>query len=350
MKKLLLILTGGTIGSMVNNDLHRDVYSKKTAPILIDILRKSRSAYCNQEIDVIPALNTLSENMTAEKWNVLIQILRESVKLDKYGGILISHGTDTLHFTAPLVDFLMAGTNIPVIFVAADKPLSDAASNGGKNFINGVELIMNRIVKDGAWVVYQNSDRKSYLHRGTHLLQCENRTSDFFSSEKKLYSVKNTDSVVNDYNSAEISQINSIGNLSESPLINSIGDFNNSVLWINPYAGINYGLYNIKGVKAVIHGLYHSETCSSESGNKGVISFVKKCRKNNIDFYITPCHKETYDYASTKKVIDAGAKTLYKMTDNSAYIKIMISVSLGLAGDKQEEFLNKEYADEFIYE
>ena len=52
MKKLLLLLTGGTICSFPDLEGHRSSDAKMAAPLLVETLRNSRSAYKNYEIDV----------------------------------------------------------------------------------------------------------------------------------------------------------------------------------------------------------------------------------------------------------------------------------------------------------
>ena len=84
MKKILFVLTGGTIGSFSDDTGHNAPDAEKAVPILMKGLRESDSPYREQEFEVTCPLITLSENMSVDKWNMLIASLRNDLleKLD----------------------------------------------------------------------------------------------------------------------------------------------------------------------------------------------------------------------------------------------------------------------------
>lgn len=345
MKKLLLLLTGGTICSFPDSEGHRSSDAKMAAPLLVETLRNSRSAYKNYEIDVETVSNVLSENMTVEVWNSLLEKLRLIVENtpQEYAGILIAHGTDTLAYTAPLLDYLMTGSRIPVMLVSAQKPLTDSDSNGGNNFVESVEWILNRRVQDGCWVVYRNMDGTTYLHRGSHLLQSGDYSNDFYSIDKKQ------EAPVFHVNADLLKEYTGL----EEPLImelNASSFLQDGILKIMPYVGINYANYSLKNVKSVMHGLYHSATAPVERGDSCVLSFINKCKKQEVPFYIFPCKADDYGYVTTKAMLDAGAKPLYGPSENAAYVKLLLSQSLGLTPDQQDAFMQIDIADEMVHQ
>ena len=82
--------------------------------------------------------NVLSENMTPEKWVNIAGKIKES--LDRGHGVVVSHGTDTMSYTASAMSFMFESQSAPVIFVGSqrspDRPSSDAYPNieGAINF------------------------------------------------------------------------------------------------------------------------------------------------------------------------------------------------------------------------
>ena len=52
-----------------------------------------------------------------------------------YDGVIITHGTDTLQYTAAFTGYIMAGAQIPIVLVSANYVLEDVRSNGVDNFI-----------------------------------------------------------------------------------------------------------------------------------------------------------------------------------------------------------------------
>ena len=74
--------------------------------------------------------------------------------LSGFDGILITHGSDTLSYTAAMAGWILDHLSIPVVLTAADKPLEHPQSNGWENFRAAVELI--RTGTPGVYVTYRN--------------------------------------------------------------------------------------------------------------------------------------------------------------------------------------------------
>ncbi len=306
--RILLIITGGTILSEKNenglNDLNID-----------DAVAKLISKY--EGIEVIAPINTLSENMTIDKWNKLITVLKEA-ELEKYDGVMLLHGTDTLHLTASLVGVLLECIGRPVMMVSAHRILSDPESNGVDNFDKSVALIewLNSRKMSGVYVVYRNMNGISYVHHATHLEECGDYSEDFFSKDMIEYSKLIEDESVGWFEMVSAGEI--------EPLT-SVGKLSDNILYIKPYVGINYDRYNLDGVKAVLHGMYHSSTVNTEGDSPtSALSLLRRCNARGIDFYIFPCKDGEYRYSSTKTLIDEGAKCLYGGTWEEAYVRLLI--------------------------
>ena len=338
MKKILLVMTGGTICSFKDSTGHNEADTVKAAPMLIDILRNSDSPVRDAEFDVIRPLNTLSENMSVEKWNILLDSLRET-KLTEYAGIIIAHGTDTIHFTAPLIAEVMKGCGIPIGFAASQRPLWDSEANGGSNFINTVEYIAlcnsegcseEAVSGDGSGVffIYRNSDGVSYFHRADELEKCKDFSDDFYSRGMKpidnmMVSCDDRDKdafrrSTADRNGVSKEQEESYGGNRQIPLYR-IERLLDTVLLIEPYVGINYDNYNIERVKHVLHLTYHSGTADSEK----LPGFIRKCIDAGVDFNLVPV-PEDYRYSSTYQLIEAGAVPIQGKTPGKAYAELIV--------------------------
>ena len=115
MKRVLLILTGGTICTSVTADGTRAVSAKAAAQLKINFLENC--AY-KEEVSMEESENfyVLSENMTIDIWNRLIDYLR-TIDFSAYDGIVIAHGTDTLAYSAAMFSYVLVSVNIPVFFV-----------------------------------------------------------------------------------------------------------------------------------------------------------------------------------------------------------------------------------------
>ena len=91
MKKILVILTGGTICSQENENGERSADAQNAKFRIVSDFRKSSSPYKDTDFDFTMPLNILSENMTIATWNTLLDTFREN-NFDDYKGIIILHG------------------------------------------------------------------------------------------------------------------------------------------------------------------------------------------------------------------------------------------------------------------
>src|SRR5439155_21259066 len=120
--------TGGTIASYVDyrtGAVHPAVTAEElifSVPELLEV--------CNIRARVIYSI--YSENLKPENWQ---RLAREAAKELESGaaGVVIPHGTDTLHFTTAALSFMLRDLTAPVVAVGAqrgsDRPSPDAATN-----------------------------------------------------------------------------------------------------------------------------------------------------------------------------------------------------------------------------
>ena len=326
MNKILLILTGGTICSYENADGKRATDAESAKYKIISEFRKSGSPFNGVEFDTVMPLDTLSENMTVQKLNILLDELRK-VESEKYKGIIILHGTDTLAYTASLLSLVMSEKNLPVCLVSSHSPVDCEGTNANINFKTAVELIMNGL-KPNVYAVYQNSDGKIYLHYGSHLLQCGNYSNDFFS--KDMIAVDDIEAVCAESQAFETGR----------NLLSEIKELNSKVLLINPYVGLDYNSVNLSGVSAVVHTTYHSQTVCVDGDTNSFAEFAKRCKKEGVSLILTPCDENTYSYISTASALENGVITVSGMTNEMAYVKTVVGCSLGIKGQELAEFLS----------
>ncbi len=352
---ILIILTGGTICSFADKAGKRDSDVERAHTLIERNFRASGSRYSSEEcvtFDKEKPLDILSENMTTGNWNILISKMR-TYDYSKYDGVIILHGTDTLAYTGALLSILMAGTKIPVFLVSSQLPPDDEKANGNANFRAAAELIINGI-EPNIYAVYRNTEtdglgetQRMYIHYCSHLLQCANRSENFYSPDM-----------------AEVSQENAVfeGKSSGGERMYLYHDFELSpcVLRIIPYVGIDYEHYCMKGVKAILHGTYHSSTMavtpykddeSKRYTSQAILSLKKRCDecKPPIPLFLEHCHRDAYNYISTGIILKCGAIPVWTMTSEMTYVKLLVGCALGYEGEKLNEFMNREINDEFVY-
>ena len=340
--EILLIMTGGTICSTENSVTHkRNTNADSAKRKITENFNKSSSGYAGTvTFDEYIPIDILSENMTTDRLNILVNFLRDKIHGHDYKGIVILHGTDTPAFTSSLLSLILCGIDVPVFIVTSHSPLDDSFTNGNDNFRMSVDLIMNGIAPN-VYFVYKNTDGKTYLHYGAHLEQCKSYSNDFHSRSAVL---------IDEHNPHE----KGIPFETDSMLIDKFGSLSGKVLRISPFVGIDYSVFSLDSVNAVVHETYHSQTACAEVSSvsknysdNSVLSLIKRCREKNIPFILSPCSAEAFKYESTSLLLKEGAIPVYGMTHEMAYIKTLLGISMGLSEKELSDFLNQSFNREF---
>ena len=170
-----IISTGGTIASKVDYRTGA-VTSQFTAEEIVGDVPEL-AEICN--VDACLLYNILSENMKVEHW---VKLAREVYKsLKKYEGVIVTHGTDTMAYTASALAFMLS-TPKPVVFVGAqrssDRPSSDAAMNLVCSALTATSDLGEVVVVMHA----TTSDDYCYIHRAVKVRKCHTSRRDAFKS------------------------------------------------------------------------------------------------------------------------------------------------------------------------
>ena len=145
-KHILLLTTGGTIASIEGGEglePHR-------SGVMDREIQQLRTYY---DITVRDVMCLDSSNIQPEQWR---QIAAEVFRCRQdYDGIVISHGTDTMAYTASAVTFMLPGIDRPVVFTGSQLPLLDVLSDGPDNLRTAFAMAAS-----GCSGVYLAFDRK----------------------------------------------------------------------------------------------------------------------------------------------------------------------------------------------
>ncbi len=145
--------TGAVIPAFSPGELYGSV------PELADI--------CNLETEKL--FGVFSENMGPEQYLVLAERVGEAIR-EGYAGVVVGHGTDTMHHTAAALSFMVQNPPVPVVMVgsqrSSDRPSSDAA----QNLINATWTAARGAIAEVMVCMFgPTSDRYNLLHRGTRV-------------------------------------------------------------------------------------------------------------------------------------------------------------------------------------
>ena len=124
MKKILLLTTGGTIASLPGGQ----GLEPRRSEVMELALDQLRGFY---DITVEDLMCLDSSNITPGEWQLIARRIFED--RTGYDGIVVSHGTDTMAYTASAVTFMLPDIDLPVVFTGSQLPLADMLSDGPAN-------------------------------------------------------------------------------------------------------------------------------------------------------------------------------------------------------------------------
>ena len=130
MKNILLIATGGTIASRpTQNGLAPQLCAE-------DILGcvPALAALCR--IDALQLMNIDSTNMSPDNWLRIAACVRE--RYAGYDGFVITHGTDTMAYTASALSYLIQDSSKPIVLTGSQKSIYDPETDARRNLFDAV--------------------------------------------------------------------------------------------------------------------------------------------------------------------------------------------------------------------
>ncbi|CAI9832402.1 Glutamyl-tRNA(Gln) amidotransferase subunit D [Nitrosopumilaceae archaeon] len=163
LPRLLLLSTGGTIASWVDyrTGAVRPALSAGELAALVPELADIA------DIEAESLLSEYSENINPGHW---VRMAGRIAECASYDGILVAHGTDTMHYTSAYLSFALSGFPRPVVLVGAqrssDRPSSDAATN-----LVGAARFITSAGRPGVWVAMHlgTGDDAIAVHAGTRV-------------------------------------------------------------------------------------------------------------------------------------------------------------------------------------
>jgi glutamyl-tRNA(Gln) amidotransferase subunit D len=316
LPRIALISTGGTIASKIDY---------RTGGVHAALSASELNAYVPElashaSIDPEVLLSEYSENLKPEHWTMMAKKIVEKVNSGKYHGIVVSHGTDTMHYTAAALSFALQGLPIPVILVGAqrssDRPSSDAALN-----LIGATVFAAKSEYAGVFVAMHSdtSDDVIACHIGTRVRKNHTSRRDAFESIDVIPVALVRNSVIEMQKSEIKLAKRSVGNLAAKP------KFDNRVILLKYHPGFDPKLieHAVKaGYRAIIlegTGLGHVSKDCFPALKKAVDSDLLVCMTSQCIW--GRVRMTVYD--TGRDLLEIGVVPLSDMISETAMVKAM---------------------------
>lgn len=128
MKHILLIATGGTIASLDAGSGLTPQLNSEDLMALVPELREL--CIC----DAVQLMNLDSTDISSEQWLEMARCVRENY--ERYDAFVITHGTDTMAYTAAALSYLIQNNRKPVVITGAQKSISLRDTDARENLLD----------------------------------------------------------------------------------------------------------------------------------------------------------------------------------------------------------------------
>ena len=164
--KLMLLATGGTIAcTPTENGLAPTLHAQD----LLNIVAPSLDC----EIEARDVFQMDSSNMQPEEWSLLARAIDDALKT--CDGVVVTHGTDTMAYTAAALSFMLCGVGKPVILTGSQLPLSHPLTDARLNLLRAFTAAMAGV--PGVYVCFHDK-----VISGVRCVKTHTSSMDAFSS------------------------------------------------------------------------------------------------------------------------------------------------------------------------
>lgn len=167
MKKLLLLTTGGTIASVEGaNGLSPAVDANE----LLSFVSNMDNDYT---METVSLMNLDSTNMQPEDWVSMAEAVKDHY--DAYDGFVITHGTDTMAYTAAALSYMLQNASKPIVITGSQIPITFQKTDAKKNIKDAIRFACEEI--GGVYVVFDGR-----VIQGTRAIKLRTKSYDAFES------------------------------------------------------------------------------------------------------------------------------------------------------------------------
>jgi glutamyl-tRNA(Gln) amidotransferase subunit D len=308
-----ILSTGGTVASVIDYKTGA-VHPAFTAD---DLLRATPELVDYANINAKAIFNILSEDMTKEYWIKTAEEVYNEIN-NGADGVIIAHGTDTMHYTASALSF-MIDTPVPIVLTGAQRSSDRPSSDAFTNLMSSVTAAKSDIAEVTICMHGTEDDTYCDLHRGTRARKMHTSRRDTFTSinMNPLAKIQNNKLTIND---SEVSYTKRNENKLD---INT--DLADNVALIKSYPGMNPEIIDIyvdKGYDGLViegTGLGH---CSDD-----VITSIGRATDEKIPVVITSqCifgRTNLNVYSSGRRLLHHKVIPVSDMLSETAYTKLL---------------------------
>ncbi len=255
----------------------------------------------------------LSEDMTPGHWKIIAEETQNAIK-DGAKGVILMHGTDTMHYTSAALSFMLQNPPVPIILVGAQRSSDRGSSDNKMNLVCSTLLAKSDIAEIGICMHANMSDDYCAFHKGTKVRKLHTSRRDAFQSVNaspiaNIYYLDRTIKPLTEYRKRS-------DDISKMKLDT---EMNENVAMLNMYPGIKPKL---------IESL--SEYDGAALGLTGLGNAPTNPKGDKFAYSVAPAIKSLID---SGVVVVGAPQTIYGRMDMNVYTAGRILDEIGVIGN-----------------
>jgi len=338
-----IVITGGTISSRLdyNTGAVTPLISPDQlfflAPKLLETVKINK---------IERPFTLLSENMHPEKWKEIAKIAAELLNKKENKGIIITHGTDTLHYTSAALSFMLKNINKPVVLTYSQKSTDRGSTDAVLNLTCSGFAALSDIAEVMLVGHASQDDNKCYAIHGTKARKMHTSRRDAFRP----------------INDIALAEIDSEGQIKVNKEYNKRDDakkviadtaFEDKIAFLKAYPGADpkildyYANEGCRGIIIEATGLGHV----SLEGKYNWIPHIKDAIQKGITICFAPQtiygRLDPYVYSTGRELLEAGVIFLEDILPETAYVKLGCVLGHEKDAKKIKALMLQNIANEF---
>lgn len=345
LPELALVSTGGTIATRVD-------YETGGVKMVLDPEELFATAPELEGVASFKGVSNLftiaSEDLSPREWVRIAQAVGKQLN-SGVEGVIVTHGTDTLGYTAAALSFMLRELGKPVAIVGAQRSPDRASFDGALNLVCGARYAASNYGEVAVVMHATPNDDYCFAHRGTKVRKMHSTRRDAFKS-------------INDSPLARVYPDGKIEKLNERARMRQGGDcrieamFEEKTGLLKAYPGAppeQLEWFVDKGYKGIVveaMALGHVPTqplnakkswlkAIERANEEGVvIAFTTQCLYGSVNPFV---------YANLRRMREHGVVYCKDLLPETAFVKLGWLLAKFKGADTVREELLKDYADEF---
>lgn len=345
LPKVSLLATGGTIASRIDYLTGAVKMASKPEEIFFAVPELANMVSFKR---IKELSNLASEDLWYKNWQ---QMAEEAAKELNGGarGVIITHGTDTMHFSSAALSFMLKNLTGPVVFTGAQRSSDRGSSDTVMNLICSAHIAgYSDLAEVGTCMHGESSDTYCLITRGTKVRKCHTSRRDAFRPINDLPLAKvwlDGKIEITNQNYKKISE----------GRVRTDTKFEPKVALLKVYPGSDPELVDhlvkndVKGIVIEGTGLGHVPTSTPEP-ERSWIPYIKNAIENGVPVVVTSqClwgRVHPYVYRNLRILNSTGVIWGEDMLPEVAYVKLGWTLGHTKNLDKIREIMLKNFAGE----